>query len=71
MLLGAVRRSAYAAVGPIFDERFPSWDFDMYLRIAIRFPVGHLDVWDSNFRVHTQQRPTANAGESGRSSTKR
>ncbi len=27
----------------------------MYLRIAIRFPVGYLDVWDSNFRVHTQQ----------------
>jgi hypothetical protein len=50
-----VRRSAYKAVGPVFDERFPAWDYDMVIRLAARFPVGYLDVWDSGFRIHTTQ----------------
>jgi hypothetical protein len=50
-----VRRSAYDAVGPVFDERFPAWDYDMVIRLAARFPVGYLDVWDSGFRIHTTQ----------------
>jgi hypothetical protein len=50
-----VRRSAYEAVGPVFDERFPAWDYDMVIRLAARFPVGYLDVWDSGFRIHTTQ----------------
>ena len=50
-----VRRSAYEAVGPVFDERFPAWDYDMVIRLAARFPVGYLDLWDSGFRIHTTQ----------------
>lgn len=50
-----VRRSAYEAVGEGFDERFPGWDYDMHLRLAVRAPVGYLDVWDSAFRIHPEQ----------------
>jgi hypothetical protein len=50
-----LRRSACEAAGATFDERFPAWDYLFYLRLAVRYPVGYLDVWDSAFRVHAQQ----------------
>lgn len=50
-----VQRSAYEALDAGFDERFPGWDYDMHLRLAVRAPVGYLDVWDSAFRIHPQQ----------------
>jgi glycosyltransferase involved in cell wall biosynthesis len=50
-----VRRSAYDAVGPAFDEETLSYDFEMWLRLAIRFPVGYLAVRDADYRVHDSQ----------------
>jgi glycosyltransferase involved in cell wall biosynthesis len=51
-----VRRSAYEAVGPVFDDRFIAFDYEMWLRLATRFPVGYLHVWDAASRVHDLQR---------------
>ena len=50
-----VRRSAYDAVGPAFDEETLFFDYQMWLRLALRFPVGYLAVWDAAYRVHSQQ----------------
>jgi len=51
-----VRRSAYEAVGPTFDARFPHiYDYEMWLRIGARFPVGRLDVTDAEWRRHGAQ----------------
>ena len=50
-----VRRSAYEAVGPVFDEQTVFFDYEMWLRLALRFPVGYLAVWDAAYRVHDQQ----------------
>ena len=50
-----VRRSAYEAVGPAFDEETVYFDYQMWLRLALRFPVGYLAVWDASYRVHDQQ----------------
>jgi glycosyltransferase involved in cell wall biosynthesis len=51
-----MRRSAYEAVGPAFDERFSSFfDWEMWVRLGIRFPVGYLAVRDAHFRIHPTQ----------------
>lgn len=51
-----VRRQAYEAVGPAFDGRFPvMYDYEMWLRIALRFPVGFLGRWDAAYRRHDLQ----------------
>jgi glycosyltransferase involved in cell wall biosynthesis len=51
-----MRRSAYEAVGAAFDERFSSFfDWEMWLRLGIRFPVGYLAVHDAHFRIHPLQ----------------
>jgi glycosyltransferase involved in cell wall biosynthesis len=50
-----VRRSAYETVGPVFDEQTVFFDYEMWLRIALRFPVGYLAVWDASYRVHDRQ----------------
>jgi glycosyltransferase involved in cell wall biosynthesis len=51
-----VRRSAYAAVGPRFDERFPrTYDYEMWLRLALAAPVGFLEGFDAAWRAHPQQ----------------
>jgi glycosyltransferase involved in cell wall biosynthesis len=51
-----MRRSAFEAVGPAFDERFSSFfDWEMWVRLAVRFPVGYLPVWDAYFRIHPLQ----------------
>ena len=48
-----VRREAYEAVGPYFDsEVFPYWDYEMWLRLAARFPAGYLTVRDCSYRMH-------------------
>jgi len=59
-----VRRSAYEAVGPAFDEETISYDFEMWLRLAIRFPVGYLAVRDADYRIHDSQ-VTMTAGRRG------
>jgi len=51
-----VRRAAYEAVGPRFDARFPHiYDYEMWLRIGARFPVGRLDMTDAEWRRHGSQ----------------
>jgi hypothetical protein len=50
-----VRRSAYETVGPVYDERFAGDDWEMWLRLALHFPVGYLSVIDSENRLHAQQ----------------
>ena len=59
-----VRRSAYEAVGPVFDEETVSYDFEMWLRLAVRFPVGYLAVRDADYRIHDSQ-VTMTAGRRG------
>jgi glycosyltransferase involved in cell wall biosynthesis len=49
------RRSAYEAVGPAFTEETVSFDYEMWLRLALRFPVGYLAVRDADYRVHSSQ----------------
>lgn len=50
-----VRRSAYEAVGPEFDPESLAFDYEMWLRLALRFPVGYLADWDSDYRIHQAQ----------------
>jgi glycosyltransferase involved in cell wall biosynthesis len=51
-----VRRSSYEAVGPAFDERFARiYDYEMWFRLAARFPVGHIPSWDAEWRKHGDQ----------------
>jgi glycosyltransferase involved in cell wall biosynthesis len=51
-----VRRAAYEAVGPRFDGRFAAiYDYEMWFRIATRFPVGYLASWDVHWRRHGEQ----------------
>jgi glycosyltransferase involved in cell wall biosynthesis len=50
------RRDAYNAVGDAFDTRFPVlYDYEMWLRLALRFPVGFLTRWDAAYRHHDAQ----------------
>ncbi len=49
-----IRREALEAVGPQYDERFVMIDYEMLLRLAVRFPVGYLAQRDCGMRVHSQ-----------------
>jgi len=51
-----VRRTAYEAVGPMFDPQFERiYDWDMFLRLAERFPTGHFHAWECAWRRHGAQ----------------
>lgn len=51
-----VRREAYETVGPRFDDRFPrTYDYEMWLRLALAVPVGFLDGFDAAWRAHPEQ----------------
>jgi glycosyltransferase involved in cell wall biosynthesis len=51
-----VRRSAYEAVGEEFDASLPAiYDYEMWLRMAPRFPFGYLAVCDTYWRRHGEQ----------------
>jgi hypothetical protein len=50
-----VRRVAYEAVGSSFDERFIAFDWEMWIRLGLRGPVGYLAHPDSAYRIHTSQ----------------
>jgi glycosyltransferase involved in cell wall biosynthesis len=51
-----VRRRAYAAAGMAYDDRFPHiYDYEMWLRLAVRFPVGCLPEADAHWRNHGAQ----------------
>jgi glycosyltransferase involved in cell wall biosynthesis len=46
------RRGAYEAVGPAFEGRLPHCDYEMWVRLALRFPVGYVDECDAHYRMH-------------------
>ena len=47
------RRSAYEACGPAFDANFQRiCDWEICLRLGMRFPVGYLRVHDARYRLH-------------------
>jgi glycosyltransferase involved in cell wall biosynthesis len=47
-----VRRSAYEAVGPEFMDTLTYPDWEMWLRLALKFPMGYLRRRDADYRVH-------------------
>jgi glycosyltransferase involved in cell wall biosynthesis len=47
-----VRRSAYDAAGAEFRCDFPHSDYEMWYRLALRFPVAYIDSHDVDYRVH-------------------
>lgn len=48
-----VRRTAYEAVGARFESgTWPFWDYEMWLKIAARFPIAYLPVADCSYRMH-------------------
>lgn len=48
-----LRRSACAEVGSFFDGAWQYCDWELWARIAARFPVYYVDRQDSDFRRHT------------------
>jgi hypothetical protein len=51
-----IRRSALKAVGAHLNESFPRlFDWELWLRLASRFPVGCVDAVDAEYRAHEQQ----------------
>ncbi len=50
-----VRREAYDAVGPAFDEETVFFDYEMWLRLALKYPAGYLPVRDADYRIHDTQ----------------
>lgn len=50
------RRSALEAVGAHLDEAFPRlYDWELWLRLSIRFPVGSIEETDVDYRAHEEQ----------------
>jgi hypothetical protein len=48
------RRSAYDELDASFSDRLPhTYDYEMWVRLALRFPVGYLGVRDVCWRRHT------------------
>jgi glycosyltransferase involved in cell wall biosynthesis len=50
-----VPRRCYEAVGPELNDSVLFYDYEMWLRIASRFEVGYLDVFDASYRIHVAQ----------------
>jgi hypothetical protein len=51
-----VRRSALEEAGPYLDEAFPRvFDWELWLRVALRTEVGVLAVEDAQYRAHEAQ----------------
>jgi glycosyltransferase involved in cell wall biosynthesis len=46
------RRSAFEAVGGSFDADSGYIDYDLWMRLAVRYPVYSLHVWDCSMRFH-------------------
>jgi hypothetical protein len=54
------RRTAVQQAEGYYDERFLNNDWEFWLRIAIRNPVGYLAVRDCGRRLHTSSQTAAN-----------
>ena len=50
-----VARWCYEEVGTAFDETVLFYDYEMWIRIAGRFDVGFLNVFDASYRIHRAQ----------------
>ena len=51
-----IRRSALDAVGAGFDTRFRRiYDYELWVRLALAFPIGYLHAYDVRYRVHAHQ----------------
>jgi glycosyltransferase involved in cell wall biosynthesis len=51
-----VRRNVLDAVGCHLDETFPRlYDWELWLRIAVRYPVGCIEEQDVSYRAHEEQ----------------
>jgi glycosyltransferase involved in cell wall biosynthesis len=50
-----VPRRCYEAVGPEVNDSVTFYDYEMWLRLASRFDVGYLDVYDASYRIHVAQ----------------
>lgn len=57
-----VRRSAYEAVGARYKEMIFT-DHEMWVRLAMQFDVGHIATWDADYRFHSQQTSSSDAGQ--------
>jgi glycosyltransferase involved in cell wall biosynthesis len=50
------RRSALEAAGPHLDDAFPRlFDWELWLRLTMRFPIGCIDAQDAQYRAHDAQ----------------
>ena len=50
------RRSALVEAGPHLDDRFPRlFDWELWLRLVMRFPIGCIDAQDAQYRAHDAQ----------------
>ncbi len=59
-----IRRSALAAVG-VYRERFPrGHDYDLWLRMAARFPIANLDAYTLHYRISPTQGKTVHLRDS-------
>jgi glycosyltransferase involved in cell wall biosynthesis len=56
------RRTALEAAGPYFDKDFEFlfWDVELYMRMALKFPVGFIAVRDAVQRIHHPSITTEN-----------
>lgn len=50
-----IRRSAFDAVGLGFDGRFLYFDWELWVRLAARFPAGYIPDTDVATRIHSNQ----------------
>jgi GT2 family glycosyltransferase len=50
-----VRRRCYETVGAEFSASLLFYDYEMWLRLAARYPVGFLEGADASYRVHSTQ----------------
>jgi glycosyltransferase involved in cell wall biosynthesis len=61
-----IRRAALEAVGGALDVRFERiYDYELWVRLALNFPIGYLHAYDVRYRIHARQsrRVTGRASE--------
>jgi len=50
-----MRRTAFECIGPHFDGNWVAFDWELWVRLAARFPVVFLSDPDNEYRVHGNQ----------------